>query len=59
MPEQIPNEIKNAAIEAIDDKLEEYSKTEGKTKAGRWGRIGAKILHFLKPFIQVIKFNKK
>lgn len=59
MSVQIPKDVKNAAIDAIDEKLEEYSKTEATTKGGKWGRVGAKILHFLKPFIQAIKFNKK
>lgn len=59
MPEQIPNEIKNAAIEAIDEKLDEYSKTEGVSKSGKFFRKAAKILHFLFPFLKSVKINKK
>ena len=56
---EISKDVKNAAIEAIDEKLEEYSKTEGVSKSGKFLRKAAKILHFLFPFLKSVKINKK
>lgn len=53
----INKDNKDKLIDAGEEVLENYSKSEAKTEAGRKLRIGARILVWLKPILKAIKIT--
>lgn len=51
-----PREEKCKAIQGVlREILEQYIKSKPKTKAGRWGRIGARIALIFEPLVKIFR----
>ena len=58
MSQPIKEELKDKIIDAGEEALDDYSKTDSTTKAGSTLRKIAKVLRRFLPFIKFVKIKK-